>query len=229
MHNPHADESPFNSVPAVVVALAMVIAAVEIVLQAGEAGLAGGPQAIGWRLTALEDYGFLPAVWEFMRSTGQFPPEQLMRFLSYPFLHGSFTHAAFAVVIVLAIGKAVGEIFAAWAVLAVFFVSSIFGALVYGELVSVNAPLIGAYPGGYGLIGAFTFLLWVQLAAVGANTMRAFTLIGFLLAFQLVFGIFFGAGYDWIADVAGFMAGFLLSFVVSPGGWARVVAKLRRD
>lgn len=229
MHNPHADESPFNAVPAVVVALAMVIAAVEIVLQAGESGLAGGPQAVGWRLAALEDYGFLPAVWEFMRSTGQFPSEQMLRFVTYPFLHGSFTHAAFAVVIVLAIGKAVGEIFAAWAVLVVFFVSAAFGALVYGELVSVNAPLIGAYPGGYGLIGAFTFLLWVQLAAVGANTMRAFTLIGILLAFQLVFGIFFGAGYDWIADVAGFVAGFLLSFLVSPGGWARVVAKLRRD
>jgi len=174
MHNPHADESPFNAVPAVVVALAMVIAAVEIVLQLGESGLAGGAQAIGWRLAALEDYGFLPAVWEFMRTTGQFPGEQMLRFVSYPFLHGSFTHAAFAVVIVLAIGKAVGEIFAAWAVLAVFFVSSVFGALV-------------------------------------------------------VFGIFFGAGYDWIADVAGFIAGFLLSFIVSPGGWARVVAKLRRD
>jgi len=90
-------------------------------------------------------------------------------------------------------------------------------------------PLFGAYPGTYGLIGAFTFLLWVKLADVGANTMRAFTFIGFLLAVQLVFGILFGAGNDWIADVAGFVAGFLLSFVVSPGGWARVMAKLRRD
>jgi len=229
MYNPHADESPFNAVPAVVVALAMVIAAVEIVLQLGESGLAGGPQAIGWRLAALEDYGFLPALWAFMRETGQFPVEQMMRFVTYPFVHGSFTHAAFVVAIVLGLGKVVGEVFAAWAVLAVFFVSSISGALVYGGLVSVNVPLFGAYPGTYGLIGAFTFLLWVKLADVGANTMRAFTFIGFLLAVQLVFGILFGAGNDWIADVAGFVAGFLLSFVVSPGGWARVMAKLRRD
>lgn len=152
-----------------------------------------------------------------------------MRFITFPFIHGSFTHAAFAIVIVLAIGKAVGEIFSSVAFLAVFFLSSVFGAVVYGTLVSVNAPLIGGYPGAYGLIGAFTFLLWVNLAAVGANSMRAFSLIGVLLGIQLVFGILFGAGLDWIADVAAFVAGFGLSFVLSPGGWSRVLEKLRRD
>jgi membrane associated rhomboid family serine protease len=228
MYNPHSDESPFNSLPPVVVLLAMVIAAVEIVLQAGESGFVGGPTAVGWRLTAFEDYAFLPGVWDAMREAGLYPSHHMLRFVTYPFLHGSFTHAAFAVVIVLALGKAVGEVFSAPAFLAVFFLSSIFGALVYGTLVSVNAPLIGAFPGGYGLIGAFTFLLWTQLTAVGANAMRAFTLIGVLLLFQLIFGVLFGAGYDWIADVAGFVAGFLMSFIVSPGGWARVLEKLRR-
>lgn len=228
MYNPHADESPFNSLPPVVVLLAMVIAAVEIVLQAGESGFVGGPAAVGWRLVAIEDYAFLPGVWDYMLDAGVFPLEQLQRFVTYLFLHGSFTHAAFAVVIVLALGKAVGEVFSVAAFLGVFFLSAIFGALVYGTLVSVNAPLYGAFPGAYGLIGAFTFLLWTRLTAVGENSMRAFTLIGVLLLFQLIFGVLFGAGYDWIADVAGFVAGFLLSFVLSPGGWARVLEKLRQ-
>jgi membrane associated rhomboid family serine protease len=78
------------------------------------------------------------------------------------------------------------------------------------------------------LIGGFTFLLWVNLAAVGANKYRAFSLIGFLLAIQLLFGLLFGGGYEWVADVAGFAAGFLLSFVVSPGGWGRVLDKIRQ-
>ena len=228
MYNPNADESPFNALPPAVVGLAMVMAAVEIVLQMGESGFVGGANAIGWRLAALEDYAFLPAVWDFMLSNGVFPLEHMKRFVTYPFLHGSFTHAVFAVVIVLAIGKAVGEIFSPIAFLVTFFASSIFGALVYAAFLSQNIPLIGGYPGAYGLIGAFTFLLWVNLAAVGANSMRAFTLIGILLGVQLVFGVLFGGGYDWIADVSGFVAGFLLSFVVSPGGWARVVAKLRQ-
>ena len=225
MYNPNADQSPFNALPPVVVVLAVAMALVELVMQAGQSGMFGAPP----RIVVMEDYAFLPGVWGYMYSTGQYPPEHMLRFVTYPFLHSSFTHAIFAIVIVLAIGKAVGEVFSSLAFLAVFFAASVFGALVYGSLNSVNVPLVGGYPGAYGLIGAFTFLLWVNLAAVGANAMRAFTFIGFLLGVQLVFGILFGAGYDWVADVSGFAIGFALSFLVSPGGWARVRAKLRRN
>jgi membrane associated rhomboid family serine protease len=92
----------------------------------------------------------------------------------------------------------------------------------------VEAALFGGYPPVYGLIGAFTFLMWVRLAAAGANRLRAFTLIGVLLAIQFVFGVLFGGGSEWIADIAGFAAGFALSFVVVPGGLARVLARLRQ-
>ena len=103
------------------------------------------------------------------------------------------------------------------------------GALAYGLLIpDLRTPLIGAYPAVYGLIGAFTFMIFTNLARVGANKFRAFSLIGALLFFQLVFGVLFGAGWDWVADVAGFAAGFLLSFVVSPGGFQRVMDQLRQ-
>ncbi|SFR41053.1 rhomboid family intramembrane serine protease [Litoreibacter janthinus] len=228
MYDKNADASPFNALPPAVIALAVILAGVELIFQAGESGLVGGAQAVGWRLTSLEDYAFFGPIWDAMVEKRYFPMEHMQRFVTYPFVHGSFTHAAFAVVIVLAIGKAVGEIFSALAFLAVFMLSSIFGALIYALVTETQQPLFGAYPGAYGLIGAFTFLLWVNLAAVGANSMRAFTLIGFLMLFQLVFGLLFGGGYDWVADVAGFVAGFLLSFVLSPGGWGHVLAKLRK-
>ena len=227
MYNPNADQSPFNALPPVVVGLAMVIAAVEIVFQLGATGFVGDASAIGWRLNGLRDYAFFASVWERMVELGQFPVEHMLRFVTYPFIHGGFLHATFAVVIVLAIGKAVGEVFSPLAFLAVFFVSAILGALIFAAVTWTDAPLYGAYPGAYGLIGAFTFLLWVQLAAVGADQMRAFTLIGFLMAFQLVFGLLFGSDLTWVADIAGFAVGFGLSFIVSPGGWARVLAKLR--
>ncbi|GFE63311.1 rhomboid family intramembrane serine protease [Litoreibacter roseus] len=227
MYDPNANVSPFNALPPAVVGLAMIMGAVELVLQIGALGFAGAG-GIGWRIAAIQDYAFLGPVWTQMLELGLFPPEHMMRFVTFPFIHGSLLHAAFGVVIVLAIGKSVGEVFSSWSFLAVFFLSSIFGALVYAALTDTNAALFGAYPGGYGLIGAFTFLLWTRLAAVGENTMRAFTLIGFLLGIQLVFGVLFGSGLDWIADVAGFAAGFGLSFLVSPGGWARVLSKLRQ-
>lgn len=228
MFNPNANQSPFNALPPVAVGLAMVIGAVEIVLQLGSAGLAGGVEAQSWRWFGWSNYAFFGPIWEEMLWRGQFPPADLIRFVTYPFIHHDFIHAAFAIVIVLAMGKTVGETFNPLAFLAIFFASAIAGALGYALLTDSNVPLIGAMPGGYGLIGAYTFLIWVSLVAMGEDQRRAFTLIGFLMAFQLVFGLIFGSDNTWIADIVGFAAGFGLSFLVSPGGWSRVLAKLRQ-
>jgi hypothetical protein len=92
----------------------------------------------------------------------------------------------------------------------------------------IDLPLFGAYPGDYGLIGAFTYLLWVKLAGTGLNQMRAFSMIGFLLAVQLIFGLLFGGGPEWIADLAAFSTGFLLSFALAPGGMAKLRDLIRQ-
>ncbi|MGC9420193.1 MAG: rhomboid family intramembrane serine protease [Rhodovulum sp.] len=225
--SPDPDAHPINPLPMVVWLLVLPVIAMEVVLSLGARGIIGGPEAVGWRLAAFEDYAFSGQVFDWMVANGRFPPSQMMRFVTYPFISGGVTHAVFVVVFILALGKMVGEIFRAWAVLAVFFGSAIVGALAYGLLLDDPVPLVGGYPAVYGLIGAFTFLLWVRLAGTGANQYRAFTLIGVLLGIQLVFGLLFGGSNDWVADLAGFATGFLLSFVVSPGGWGRVRAKLR--
>lgn len=91
------------------------------------------------------------------------------------------------------------------------------------------APLIGGFPAVYGLIGAFSYILWRSLSLVGANQARAFSLISVLMGIQLVFGLVFGLSNDWLADLGGFATGFVLSFVVSPGGWAQLLSNIRRD
>lgn len=222
-------QSPFNPLPPVVIFLCAAIVAVEAMFSLGARGLVGGPQAIGWRLGAIQSYAFSPEILQWMLENGRWPIEQLRRFVTYPFVHANFTHALFAGVMVLALGKFVGEVFRGWAVLVVFFGSTIGGALVYGLLVRTSLPLIGAFPGVYGLIGGFTYLLWLRLGAEGGPRQRAFVLIAFLMGIQLVFGILFGGGLDWIADLAGFCFGFAMSFVVSPGGFARLRSQLRHD
>ena len=220
---------PLNPLPAIVWVLALPIIAMEVVVGLAGAGVLGGLEGAGWRLQALERFVFSPPLMQAMMERDEYPLAQVMRLVTYPFVHGSTTHAVFVVVILLALGKMVGEVFRWWAVLVVFFGSAIMAAVVYTlALPEVRQPLIGGYPAVYGLIGGFTFLLWVNLAAVGANRYRAFSLIGFLLAVQLVFGLLFGGGWEWVADVAGFVTGFLLSFVVSPGGAARVLDKIRQ-
>jgi membrane associated rhomboid family serine protease len=227
--------APLNPLPPVIWALALPIIAMEVVLNLGGRGLVGGPQAIGWRLDAIQRFAFSPDYLRQMIEQHVYPWDGLVRLVSYSFVHVNFTHAMFVVVILLALGKMVGEVFRPWAVLVVFFGSGIAGALALTAIPGVQQPLIGGYPAVYGLIGAFTFLLWVNLAAVGANRYRAFTLIGFLLGIQVLFALVprlfgsdLGGGWDWIADFAGFACGFLLSFVVSPGGWSRVTEKFRQ-
>lgn len=220
--------APINPLPMVVWILALPMIAMEIVVNLGASGIVGGPQAVGWRLDAMQRFAFSPDLMRQMIELNQWPLDGVMRLISYPLVHVNFTQAIFVVVILLALGKMVGEIFRPLAVLVVFFGAAIVGALAYTAVPGVTAPLIGGYPPVYGLIGAFTFLLWVKLVAKGANQYRAFTLIGFLLGFQVLFALIFGGGWTWVADLAGFVTGFLLSFAVSPGGWARVREKLQR-
>jgi membrane associated rhomboid family serine protease len=218
---------PLNPLPLIVWLLVLPVLAMEVVVNLGASGLAGGPQGVGWRLDAVQRFAFSPELARWMWDNQTWPLQGVVRFFTYPLVHGNFTHALFVIVFLLALGKFVGEVFRWWAVLVVVVGAGAVGALVYTAVPWITAPLFGGYPPVYGLIGAFTFILWTNLGARGANRARAFTLIGFLLAIQLLFGLLFGGGPEWVADLAGFATGFLASFVVSPGGWARVVAKMR--
>ena len=223
MNNPQA----VNPLPAAVVALAVVIFGVEVMFTLAERGLTGGTGGIGWRAAAIRDYGFFGDIVDWMLQNRRAPPELLMRFVTYPFLHYSVTHAIFVCVFILAIGKMVGEAFGNIAVLLVFFLSSIGGALAYGLFIDDPSPLVGGYPGVYVLIGGYTFLLWLRLGAMGQQQFMAFRLIGVLLAIQVLFGLFLGGSRDWVADLGGFATGFTTSFFLVPGSFARLRQKLR--
>jgi len=226
MKDPH-NEAPVNPLPPVVVALFLVLVGIEVAFWLGAQGLVGGPAAIGWRTGAIETYGFSGRAFDWMLETGVWPAEHLVRFFSYSFLHISFSHALFAMVILLAMGKIVAEALGAFVFVTIFFASAFVGAGVFG-LFSDDPWLIGAFPPVFGLIGGFTFLLWVRLGNAGASQIRAFTLIGVLLLVQLIFGLLFGGGSDWIADLAGFLVGFAVTMLMVRGGVARVIARLRR-
>ena len=222
------DAPPLNPIPGVVWLILLPIVAMELVVSAGTLGLAGGATGVGWRQEALQRFALSPEMLDQMIGTGRWTWDYLMRFISYGFVHGSFTHALLAAVFILAMGKFVAEIFSPWSVLAVFFIPLALGGVAYSLIPGVKMALFGAYPGAYGLIGAFTFIIWARLGAENANRARAFTLIAFLLGIQLIFGVIFGGSPDWVADLVGFAAGFGLSFLVGPGGPAHLLRAIRQ-
>lgn len=222
------DAPPLNPIPGVVWLILLPIVAMELVVSAGTLGLAGGATGVGWRQEALQRFALSPEMLDQMIGTGRWTWDYLMRFISYGFVHGSFTHALLAAVFILAMGKFVAEIFSPWSVLAVFFIPLALGGVAYSLVPGVKMALFGAYPGAYGLIGAFTFIIWARLGAENANRARAFSLIAFLLGIQLIFGVLFGGSPDWVADLVGFAAGFGLSFLVGPGGPAHLLRAIRQ-
>jgi len=221
--------APFNPLPPVVVALSVVLIGIELTLSLADRGILGGARGVGWRAAAVQDYGFYGVIIQDYLDRGIISSNRVMRFFSYPFVHLSFTQALFGIVFILALGNMVGRVFRPLAVLVVFFAGSLFGAVAFGLFVDSTFPLVGAFPGAYGLIGAFTYLLWLQLGAMGAQQLRAFSLIGFLMGFQLVFGLLFGSDPTWVADIAGFVTGLILSPLVRPGGISELVRRIRRD
>ncbi|QUJ76588.1 rhomboid family intramembrane serine protease [Sulfitobacter albidus] len=227
-HDEPPFEPPVNPLPPVVVVLFLIIAGVEAALTLGEAGLIGGPQAVGWRLGLVRDWGFSGDIFDAMVSQGRWPLEHLARLLTYPFIHLTFTHALIAIVLMLALGKMCAEVMGQFAMLALFVLSGIGGALAYALLLDDPVWLVGAYPAVYGLIGGYSFLLWRRLAGTGSQQFRAFSLIGVLMGLQLVWSLFADVGNGWVAELAGFVTGFALCFIAAPGEWAKILTRLRQ-
>lgn len=230
---------PLNQLPPVVWALVLPLIAIEVVLGLGEAGLAGSNGAgLGWRLQAMQQFAFLPDAMWWMVENRRFPLAELARVVTYVVINASVTNALFAGVMLLAIGKVVGEVFRWWAVLAVVLAGILAAALAFMLLPTNGLPLLGSFPAIYGLIGGFTYILWRRGQAVGAHRFAAFRMIGLLLAIQPIFAVLAWVMspanpfqiyllWVWIADLVAFAAGFLLSFVVAPGGWIALKGRLR--
>jgi membrane associated rhomboid family serine protease len=222
MYDPDMNEPPLNPLPGIVILLACLIGGVELVFQAAKAGFIGGPDAIGWRIVAVQQFAFSDRIFDWMRETGQYSGRNILRFFSYVFIHQTLMHTVFALVFVLAIGKFVAEVMNGFAVLVIFFASAAIGAAVYSIALDEQFALIGAYPAVYGLIGAFTWLRFSALKNEGENGFQAFNLIIFFLGIALLYKVLFGGTNDWLAELVGFCVGFALSVVFGPDGKQRL-------
>jgi membrane associated rhomboid family serine protease len=227
-------ESPFNTLPPVVIALTLLILGIEAVFQLANAGIIGGPRGVGWRIEAVNEYGFSPNVLDRVLVNGDYSFDMLKRFVTYPFINSPLMPVAFCAALTLALGKFTAEYYGSVKVLILYLLTSIIGAVVYGLLVDGRYPLLGGFTPVYGLIGAYTYALWLRLGDAGENQMMAFRLIGFLLLIQLIFGALSGVLYSvpppptWIAELTGFFAGFGLSVLLAPGGWATFLHRMRQ-
>ncbi len=219
MYNPDADASPINPLPKSVILLLVLVGGVEIALQLAERGMIGGPTAIGWRLQWAQQFGFFDSVFEWMRVNQDYGFKSLVRFITYAFIHAGGTHILFVLIFIAAFGKFVAEMLGDLAVLVIYVISAIVGALAYGLILDESGMLIGGYPAVYGLLGGFTWVQFLIERMDNKSGLRAFGLIGFFMAIQLAYKLFFGGNNDWLAELFGFGTGFTLAIAFGPGGF----------
>ena len=226
-----SDTSPppvFNPMPPVIVALFAVIGVVELWFTLGP-NFVSGTDTVAWRMQAIERFGVNPQVVQWMIETNLYPLDHIARFVSFSFIHSSMLNTAVSCALFLAMGKMVGSAFPSIALLVFFLGSALVGAMVFSLAVPDGGWLYGSFTGIYGLIGAYTFMMWLTFRVHKAPQGQAFHLIAFLMGIQLLFGMIFGGNSTWIADLFGFLTGFVLSFFFIPGGFSHVLEMLRKS
>lgn len=215
-------ERPFNPISPIVVVLVLAMVALELVFQAAESGLVGGPLATGWRVETIQNFGFHKAVFAHIMQGGKIEPKVIWPFFSYLFISWTFMHMLVAASLILALGKMIADMFSGLAVFVLFVACGLAGALAFGWLAADGKTLVGAYPVFYGFIGTFTWIQIYELRAKEASILPAFSAIIGLVVLRLGFGFYAGVPHDWSADLAGLITGFLLAYVLAPDGKDRI-------
>jgi len=221
--------SPLNPLPALVWLVLLAIAGIEAVLWLGGRGIIGGAEAVGWRLEALQRFGFSTGLQVWMLETLRFPAMHAIRYLSYSFVHTAPLHAFFVVVLVAALGKAYGEAQGGARLFLLLFLPPALGAAVFGLVLGEHELgwLFGGMAMVFGLVGGLTWYRW-HVAESRTAQLKAFGIIGVLLLARLGFGLMVEAGHGWVAELAAFAIGFGLAAAVAPGRWSQVRARLRQ-
>ncbi len=216
-------QKAFNPVSPIVVVLVLAMVAVELVLQAAEHRLIGGPLAEGWRIDMLRYFGFHKAVFDHILQGGKIEPQVVWPFLSYLFIHRSFMHTLIAAALILALGKMISDMFSGLAVAVLFVACGLAGALAFGWISKDGGfPLVGAYPVFYGFIGTFTWIQIFDLREKGQSILPAFSAVIGLVVLRAGFMLYAGLANDWSADLAGLITGFLLAYILAPDGKDRI-------
>lgn len=200
--------------PAIVWAMALAFAALELIFNLGQWGET-------LRLWAFSHFAFFDLYLDAALAGRSVPPEFWLSFFTYSFLHGGFTHLLFNGVIFLALGGVLANALGTWRFLALFFFASATGALLWGLAFTSQPPghLVGASGALFGFFGALKRWEWRWTAATGASRRRFWGTIFALILLNLFLAIFGAAGLTvaWEAHLGGFIGGWLIAPVLAPG------------
>ena len=149
-------------------------------------------------------------------------PQLLWSTVSHAFLHGGWLHLGMNGAVLLGLGHAITQAAGPGRMLAIFLLSAVAGAVVFGLIATVEGPLVGASGAVFGFLG--TFVVWRAraLRRMGLSLAPVVRLVLGLAAINLFLAIGMGASglgvaVAWEAHLGGFVMGALLGALWSPG------------
>ncbi|MCY4543042.1 MAG: rhomboid family intramembrane serine protease [Rhodobacteraceae bacterium] len=203
----HQEDLKFGPIPRAVLALAGVIAGLELMFSAGDTGLVGGVVGAYWRSTAIENFAF--SEWLLREQLrGGIPAAEWHRFVTYGFLHSQFASSAMSTVFILAFGNFLTRFVSSWQVLAIFFAGIVAGAGGFALVLDAAYPLIGSSPGYFAIFGGILAVFLVGKASRRLNRLML-SIPLYFIGLQILYRVIFGGPDFWLADIAGCAAGFL--------------------
>jgi hypothetical protein len=201
----------FNPLPLAVWLLVLPVLGVESVLSLAEAGLVNWQGSGGWRDGAVTAWGITPALQGWMWDNRTFPPEHLMRYVAFGFLHLGPAQAVLVAAIVAGLGTACAPVLGSARVVGFALAAQAAGAVMFGAMGQDGSWLVGGYPLVFGLAGIYAAVQWQA-----GSGLRAFGVLAMLVVGRLVMAALMG-GRDFIADLGAAAMGFALAAALRPG------------
>jgi membrane associated rhomboid family serine protease len=206
---------PQQPMPRSLLALAGLIAAIELVLSAADAGMIADP--------TLRSRVLLPgAFWAQLLhgAAPLFPLQPATMFVTHALLHGSLLHMA----ILLALGRFVADRYGSLVVLPLFVFGALAGGSVFGLISTAAYPMVGASGAVFGFMGVWIVWDWRRHKAHGVSTGPVLRRVLVLAGLNVV--LYFGLQgmLAWEAHLGGFLAG------LAGGAWLEGrVARAERE
>jgi rhomboid protease GluP len=184
---------------------------VELVLIAADYGLVGTPR---WRGLAYQNGAFWAGLLFNWRPN--YGAQPWLMFVTYAFLHSGFWHLAGNMLTLFFLGGIVEERVGRGGLAALYAVSAIGGAAVFGAMTSSPQPMVGASGALFGLAGAWQYWEWSDRRQQGLSRWPVWRIVLGLVFLNAVLWVLLRGLLAWEVHLGGFIA-----------GWAGAVALMR--
>jgi len=194
-------------VPRPILALAVLMAMIEITLLLSDAG-ALPP---GLRRWAYDGFAFHDRLFDAMLAGDFFSLQVPLSTVTYAFLHAGLVHLGFNGAALLGLGAFLSRRISAWRVVLALLVTSVAGALAFGLISETSGPLVGASGGLFGLLGVLKRWEFAVLRRTPGLNWSPFwrSLVG-LIALNVILSLATGGAVAWEAHLGGFVAGWAI-------------------